>query len=660
MPIQYQDQAAEMNRLVASDFLRRRADAENTAQQYKLLGQQRQTPSASEQFEMNRQTQMDKNAEQDRNIKIHEGLTRSNGWKEVDKDGNDLPTTQQAPAQQSPAQKAVTPSSTTPTPASPFALLTGADSPAASSVGDGLSIPGQSGGGNGVLTPTSIAGGSPSGSAPAPSGGGPSAPSISSLLLPPSLAQGPLTGPPGGAPQGNAAATTVASRASSAQAGPLGQINQGSVTPSETAAGAQATSGPLPSASGSLAAQQGQIPPHKPDIATTDGHYYSRMSNDEINEETVRIARQNAAANRQLATENVEGVINDPQNAAFFKSNPSAAAEMRIFAQTGQKPPVSNLATMRSFLGSELDDALKNGDTNRVNQLQQTLRSLWPTAGQQSLGGVNNSGLSQAALDDLADKFNASGGDMPAMGMGNAAINVRTAIINRAAEKAAESGNPISLAANKATMAANTKSLGQLTTQHDALLSFENTGRANLELFENTARDLASKYGDTGIPWLNTPFREVEKQFAGNPDIPAYNAARQVAINEIAKVTANPGLTSVLSDSARKEVENFVPANATLAQTLRVSQVLKQDMENRRIFNEAQIGEITKRLGRGAASLSAESLGQESANKPKGNINVTSATPTPTQPRQWFDNHSVYSDDGGKTHYDYKTGKKLD
>lgn len=581
--------------------------------------------------------------EQDRVSRAHENLTEDKGWIRTDENGTPV----NAP-QQSPAQKATAPQQ------NPFDFLS-------AGAADAQPNPDQSGGGNGALTPTSIQGGSPSGSSPTPSGGGPSAPPIASLLLPPSLPQGPLSGAPGAAPQGNAVATTSASRASSAQAGPLAQLSQGSVTPSQTAAGQGGQdSGALPSA-GSLSAQQGQVTYPKPDVKLSDGSYYRRMTADEQNTRTQTLARANAVANRELASENVDGVINDPKNADFFKANPNAATEMRIFAQTGQKPPVSNLAQLQSYLGSELDDAMKNGDTNRVNQLQQTLRSLRPAAGQAPLGGVNNSGLSQAALDDLADKFNASGGDMPTMGMGNAAINVRTAIINRAAEKVAETGNPINLAANKSVMAANTKSLGQLTTQHDALLSFENTGKANLELFENTAKDLANKYGDTKIPWLNTPFREVEKQFAGNPDIPAYNAARQVAINEIAKVTANPGLTSVLSDSARKEVENFVPANATLAQTLRVSQVLKQDMENRRIFNEAQIGEITKRLGRGAASLSAESLGNESANKPKGNVAAPGTiAPGPSQPRQWFENGSVYSDDGGKTHYDYKTGKKLD
>ena len=93
-------------------------------------------------------------------------------------------------------------------------------------------------GGNGpqgALTPTAAtASAAPTGGI-GDSGGGPSAPPIWKNPFEDILPQGPLTGAPGGAPAGNTSANTQQSRASSAQAGPLAQINQGSVTPSETA-----------------------------------------------------------------------------------------------------------------------------------------------------------------------------------------------------------------------------------------------------------------------------------------------------------------------------------------------------------------------------------------------------------------------------------------
>jgi len=88
----------------------------------------------------------------------------------------------------------------------------------------------------------------------------------------------------------------------------------------------------------------------------------------------------------------------------------------------------------------------------------------------------------------------------------------------------------------------------------------------------------------------------------GSPDAAAYNAARQVAINEIAKITSNPTLVGQLSDTARKEVEAFNPAGATLKQSVAVMKLLKQDMQNRTDALDAQIGAIRSRIKGGSGS----------------------------------------------------------
>jgi hypothetical protein len=88
----------------------------------------------------------------------------------------------------------------------------------------------------------------------------------------------------------------------------------------------------------------------------------------------------------------------------------------------------------------------------------------------------------------------------------------------------------------------------------------------------------------------------------GGTEMPAYEAARRVALTEIAKVTSNPNLTGVLSDSARKEIEEFNPENATLAQTLAVAKVLKQDMANRKSELGAQVGAIKDRIRGGGSN----------------------------------------------------------
>ena len=198
--------------------------------------------------------------------------------------------------------------------------------------------------------------------------------------------------------------------------------------------------------------------------------------------------------------------------------------------------------------------------------------------------------LSPAGLDVAADMF-AKTGQLPPMGMGKAGASVRSKIINRAAER-----NPnLDLATNKAEFKANETSLTALQKNRDAVVAFENTASKNLDLFVTQAQ----KVVDSGSPWINQPLRAVQQRGLGSADLAAFNTARQVAINEIAKVTSSPGLSGTLSDSARHEVEAFIPENATLAQVLAVAKTLRADMKNRHESLDEQIGAIQKRIGSG-------------------------------------------------------------
>lgn len=181
---------------------------------------------------------------------------------------------------------------------------------------------------------------------------------------------------------------------------------------------------------------------------------------------------------------------------------------------------------------------------------------------------------------DMAALMYRKTGVMPALGMGDKTTRQR--LINRAAELTPEDMARIEtgvgdIAANKADYRANADTLAQLTKQRAAIGAFEQTAQKNIDLFLNTA----AKVVDTGSPLANALARSVTGNMLGSPDQAAYNAARQVAINEIAKITSNPTLAGTLSDSARKEVEAFNPDGATLKQTVAVLRLLKQDMTNR-------------------------------------------------------------------------------
>lgn len=186
---------------------------------------------------------------------------------------------------------------------------------------------------------------------------------------------------------------------------------------------------------------------------------------------------------------------------------------------------------------------------------------------------------------------------LPSMGMGASGARAREQIINAA--PGAANGNP--LAANKADTRANTSSLAAMQKMRDAVVAFEGTANANLDLFLKTARPLA----DTGSPLMNQPLRSINRNALGSNELAAYDAARQVALTEIAKVVNNPGLSGQLSDAGRKEVLSLIPEKATLGQIYAVAKIVKQDMTNRHNYLDQGIGEIKGRMGGGGGGTPA-------------------------------------------------------
>lgn len=185
----------------------------------------------------------------------------------------------------------------------------------------------------------------------------------------------------------------------------------------------------------------------------------------------------------------------------------------------------------------------------------------------------------------------AQGNALPSLGMGATGAKAREQIINAA--PGAAGGR--SLSENKTTLHADSGSLASMQKMRDTVSAFEKTALANLDLFTKQAKTVV----DAGSPWINTPLRKVDLNALGSEDLAAYNAARQVALTEIAKVVNNPNLAGQLSDSARHEVTGLIPENATLGQIYRVVGILKQDMANRKKFLDEGIGEIKGRISGG-------------------------------------------------------------
>ena len=105
--------------------------------------------------------------------------------------------------------------------------------------------------------------------------------------------------------------------------------------------------------------------------------------------------------------------------------------------------------------------------------------------------------------------------------------------------------------------------------------------------------------------------------------MPAIEAARSVALREIARVTNDPKLSGSLTDSARQEVSAFSPENATLPQIKNVVKVLQNDMANVHSSLAAQKADIGGRLGIKTPQAGAEgSSGLIYARDPQGKLHM--------------------------------------
>ncbi len=204
-----------------------------------------------------------------------------------------------------------------------------------------------------------------------------------------------------------------------------------------------------------------------------------------------------------------------------------------------------------------------------------------PASATINIGG----GLTTDALDNAARVY-AKTGVLPALGMNSAAE--KTKIMNRAGELF-RNGD---IVLNKEDVKANSKSLTQATALKDALTSFENTAIKNMAILESSAK----KVLDSGSPLLNKPLRTIDEKVLGSTELPIYRAARQIVVNEVAKLTNNPNLSGQLSDSARHEIESLLPADMTLGQLLNLLPTLKQDMRNRTSSLDEQIATIRQRI----------------------------------------------------------------
>jgi hypothetical protein len=217
------------------------------------------------------------------------------------------------------------------------------------------------------------------------------------------------------------------------------------------------------------------------------------------------------------------------------------------------------------------------------------------------LGGQGNSD----ALDFAADNYRRTG-QLPA-GFSRSP-QTTAAVITRAAELDKQAGGQ-GIATNKAEYQSDLGSLKNLQKNADFVGAFESTAAKNIDMALNKAAAIP----DLGARFMNTPIRMINDKMLGTREMAEFKAALATAQTESAKVLNSANASGVLSDSARREVEDITSGNLSLNAMKGQWNVIKQDMKNRSESYHQQITDIQGRI-KGTGSASAP--GQQNSGDP--------------------------------------------
>jgi hypothetical protein len=172
---------------------------------------------------------------------------------------------------------------------------------------------------------------------------------------------------------------------------------------------------------------------------------------------------------------------------------------------------------------------------------------------------------------------------------------------------------PQDVVSGRAGFKADTLSLNKMTPQYDAVSSFMNTAQRNGRILT----ELADKVDSTGSPVIERWLRAGRRNIAGDADVSNFNAQIHLYGAEVARILTQPTLSGILTDTARKEVQDFLPNNATAKQIKSLVDLLERDFGNRQQTLESQIGQIRGRMSkRVAPNEASQSIAQPTASPP--------------------------------------------
>ena len=156
----------------------------------------------------------------------------------------------------------------------------------------------------------------------------------------------------------------------------------------------------------------------------------------------------------------------------------------------------------------------------------------------------------------------------------------------------------------RAGFKADTASLNKITPQYDAITAFEKTAIRNGKILI----ELADKADTTGVPVLERWIRAGRVAVAGDTDVAKFNAQMNLYRAEAARILTQPNLSGVLTDTARKEMEEVIRNSASASQVREVVNLLERDFNNRKETLEEQISAIRARMRSRASPGGADAI----------------------------------------------------
>ena len=215
-------------------------------------------------------------------------------------------------------------------------------------------------------------------------------------------------------------------------------------------------------------------------------------------------------------------------------------------------------------------------------------------AGRKTSNDIPIEPMTDEAMDQAARYF-AITGDLPATISGAARdkqlINLKIRVGNRSSQLFP--GNSLML--SRAAAKGDSKALVTLKEMQAGTESF--AGAASK--IGGNMKHLAARLTDTGSPLINKPFRDIMANLRGDPDLRAYLAFREGALNEYGKLITTPKISATaLTVNARQHMDNIIARGATLGEVISALDALQQEGEARRQAVTETISVVEEHLQR--------------------------------------------------------------